>query len=195
MDWIHIIIIVIVMVLLPIIPALFLYWLLPSKTVVKGPFKGMQIQLGGAFGGYFLVLLVISGFIWACLLRIEGYEPWTIAGAIRLNDNGNIMDTRFMVQPPNQELYPDGRFFIKNILLQKKRGPGNPSLIVQKEGYSPESLILGEPSAILRGFTDYSIEYLTNEKIIRIESPIVLKRTSRIYEYKADVSNVARPID
>ena len=40
-----------------------LYKYLPSKTVVKGPFQGLNIQLTGSFGGYFLLILFSSGFI------------------------------------------------------------------------------------------------------------------------------------
>lgn len=195
MGFVQIISMAIVMVILPIVPAYFLYRHLPNKTVVKGPFKGLNIHLGGAFGGYFLILLMISGFFWACLSRIESYETWTIEGAIKLNDHvSNIEDTRILVKPPNQELYPDGRFFIKNMLLQKKEGNGKPSLIIQKEGYNPESLILSESPASLKGFTDYGIKYLKNDKIIRIEIPIILERASRKYEYKADGNNEAKPI-
>lgn len=195
MDLIQMVIMIIVMVLVPIIPAYFIYRYLPNKTVVKGPFKGLSIHLGGAFGGYFLILLLISGFFWACLSRIESYEIWTIEGAVELGDHGgNIEDTRFLVKPPNQEVYTDGRFFIKNMLLQKKDRNGNPSLIIIKEGYNPESLILKESPVSLKGFKDYGIKYLTNDKVIKIEIPIVLERASRRYEYKIDAGNMARPM-
>lgn len=57
-------------VVIPLIPALLLYWLLPSKTQVKGPFKGLNLNLQGAFAGYFLVLLLCSGLF----LRLLGDE-------------------------------------------------------------------------------------------------------------------------
>ncbi|MEO8766378.1 MAG: hypothetical protein ABI416_18905 [Ginsengibacter sp.] len=43
--------------LLPLIPAFLLYKFLPSKTNVDGPFKGLNIKLTGAFGGYFLLVI------------------------------------------------------------------------------------------------------------------------------------------
>ena len=49
--------------LLPLFPAYILYKNLPSETVVKGPFKGLNIQLTGSFGGYFLLVLFSSGFL------------------------------------------------------------------------------------------------------------------------------------
>lgn len=47
--------------LLPLIPAYFLYKRLPSKTTVSGPFKGLNVQLTGSFGGYFILVLFSSG--------------------------------------------------------------------------------------------------------------------------------------
>src|SRR4051794_27730966 len=45
--------------LLPVVPAYILYKFLPaSDTDVSGPYKGLSIKLKGAFGGYFLLVLV-----------------------------------------------------------------------------------------------------------------------------------------
>ncbi len=46
------------MLILPLIPAFLLYKFLPSKTNVTGPFKGLNLKLTGAFGGYFLLVIV-----------------------------------------------------------------------------------------------------------------------------------------
>jgi len=47
--------------LVPLLPAVILYKFLPSKTMVNGPFKGLNLNLTGAFGGYFLLVLVSIG--------------------------------------------------------------------------------------------------------------------------------------
>lgn len=44
--------------LIPLIPAFILYKFLPSKTMITGPFKGLNLNLTGAFGGYFLLVLI-----------------------------------------------------------------------------------------------------------------------------------------
>lgn len=49
--------------LIPLIPALLIYKLLPSRTSVSGPFKGLSIQLQGAFGGFFLLVLISIGLV------------------------------------------------------------------------------------------------------------------------------------
>jgi hypothetical protein len=47
--------------LVPLFPAFILYKFLPSKTMINGPFKGLNLNLTGAFGGYFLLVLVSIG--------------------------------------------------------------------------------------------------------------------------------------
>lgn len=47
--------------MMPLIPALLIYIKLPSRTSVQGPFKGLNIRLTGAFGGYFLIVLIAVG--------------------------------------------------------------------------------------------------------------------------------------
>ena len=53
--------------LLPLIPAFLLYKFLPSRTSVSGPFKGLNIKLTGAFGGYFLLVLTSIGIFFPLL--------------------------------------------------------------------------------------------------------------------------------
>ena len=53
--------------LLPLIPAFLLYKFLPSRTSVSGPFKGLDIKLTGAFGGYFLLVLTAIGVFFPLL--------------------------------------------------------------------------------------------------------------------------------
>jgi hypothetical protein len=45
-------------IILPILPAFILYKFLPkNKVLVKGPFKGLTVDMAGAFAGYFLLFL------------------------------------------------------------------------------------------------------------------------------------------
>ena len=53
--------------LLPLIPAFLLYKFLPSRTSVSGPFKGLNLKLTGAFGGYFLLVLTAIGVFFPLL--------------------------------------------------------------------------------------------------------------------------------
>lgn len=47
-------------VVLPMIPAFLLFKFLPkSQAGVEGPFKGLQIKLGGAFAAYFIIFIAL----------------------------------------------------------------------------------------------------------------------------------------
>ena len=63
MQW-NLIYLLAAVLLLPLVPAYVLYRTLPSDTKVFGPFKGLNIQLSGAFAGYFLLVLFSSGVIY-----------------------------------------------------------------------------------------------------------------------------------
>ncbi len=68
-----------VIVLSPMIPALILYAVLPSRATVSGPFKGLNIRLQGAFGGYFVLVLVVVGVVMEQRLSDDPwprYETW-----------------------------------------------------------------------------------------------------------------------
>lgn len=49
-------------VMLPLIPAFLLFKLLPSRAVVKGPLAGLNVSLGGAFGGYVALTVFVATF-------------------------------------------------------------------------------------------------------------------------------------
>ncbi|HTS45817.1 MAG TPA: hypothetical protein VMH01_15565 [Puia sp.] len=50
--------------LIPLLPAYIIYKFLPSRTAVKGPFRGLHINLTGAFGGYFLLVIITVGLFY-----------------------------------------------------------------------------------------------------------------------------------
>jgi hypothetical protein len=60
--------------LLPLVPAFLLYKFLPSKTNVSGPFKGLNVKLTGAFGGYFLLVLTSLGIFFPILKNQQQKE-------------------------------------------------------------------------------------------------------------------------
>lgn len=72
--------------LIPMAPAFVLYKFLPSTISVAGPFKGLNIRLTGAFGGYFVLVILASTYFNVQEREKVSpvYEEWTIEGAIRL---------------------------------------------------------------------------------------------------------------
>ena len=79
--------------ILPIIPAFLLYKFLPGNQVwVKGPFKGLTVDLAGAFAAYFLLFLgsyiVVNKMLFH---EKERFEVWTVKGTVQ-DDMGRILN-------------------------------------------------------------------------------------------------------
>jgi len=168
------------LVLLPIIPAYILYKTLPSRAIVSGPFKGLNIQLSGAFGGYFVVLLVMLSFFYTCLKPLTTqYEIWTITGNIAYKPvatSPNVRSTVVFIRPPQPVINEDGSFDIK---IPVKREPTGVrklfgTLIVDYEGYEVQNVDLNEKEAPF--VKQWDKEYNKKTKEIRINEPILLRR-------------------
>jgi hypothetical protein len=104
-----------VLVLVPIIPAYLLFRALPSEATASGPFKGLSIKLGGAFAGYFLVLLAI-----AYLVPFVDYGPqdYTFRGKVALGIDSTA-DPRIWgtyaaisVKPTRSTIQEDGQLIV-----------------------------------------------------------------------------------
>lgn len=76
-------------ILLPIVPAYILFKALPSTGSVDGKLQGMEIKLGGAFAGYFAVVLLIVANQKA--LIPAQYKQWTVTGQV-MDENGHPID-------------------------------------------------------------------------------------------------------
>jgi len=102
------------LLLLPLIPAFIIYKFLPSKTAVKGPFKGLNINLTGAFGGYFLLVIISIGLIYSLrndklsaelkqanldlINERNKFQQWTMTGRI------------FSKTPESTKIFVDGQY-------------------------------------------------------------------------------------
>lgn len=164
-------------VLLPIVPAYVLYKALPSRATVSGPFKGLNIQLTGGFGGYFLVLLVIVGLISLRQLPSRS-EVWSVTGKVILKNSDpreKITQNDFSVQPPTNLLYPDGRFEID---VPVKLGQSDilefPKIVINHDGYMPQTIALGDQQPTF-GAKPYKLKSDNKAKKWIIENPIELE--------------------
>jgi hypothetical protein len=80
----------IIWVLVPLAPALLIYWLFPNAPlVVNGPLAGLTIRTGGAFGAYLVVLLLTYGQLRVTDQSIASLESqfWTVEGTVQLVDS------------------------------------------------------------------------------------------------------------
>lgn len=99
-------------VLLPIFPAYLLFKALPSQAGVAGPFQGLQLKLGGAFAGYFVVVAFIT-FQHNRWAPDPTYQVWEFNG--RLTDKHEkpiepLAMEHIQLSPPTLELFHDGSF-------------------------------------------------------------------------------------
>lgn len=163
-------------VLLPLVPAYVLYKALPAKTRVEGPFRGLNIQLTGAFGAYFLVLLVVVGLV-AARQAPARYQVWSVSGKVLLKggEAGELVTHNdFIVQPPTTLLYPDGRFDLDvPVRLGQDRSPDFPVLVISHAGYQPQSVPLAEQQPSF-GAKAYQLRSDERAKRRYIENPIEL---------------------
>lgn len=177
----EVIIMMVLTVLLPIIPAYILYRFLPSKATVKGPFKGLTVQLKGAFGAYFIVLLFLGGYFLTVSHQARQYELWTVEGMLQVEEGGfDNRDVIISVAPPHQNLLLNGKFVIENVPLPRQLGTNKPSLLIEKHGYRGTAVYLDNKKPAVTGLPDYNIQYQPKKKNILIGSPIVLKRKNDI---------------
>lgn len=187
LDIIILVILVLLIVVVPIIPAYILYKSLPSRTSVRGPFKGLTIHLTGAFGGYFIVALFISSFIvWYTSTRSK-YEVWTIEGNIKPKEESTVAGILFTIKPPHQDTSPNGHFVITQVPIDKKMVVV-PDLIIQKGGYATETINLGKENP------RYKIEYNKDIKKITVTNDIVLLNLEELPAYDAEKGIVPTPV-
>jgi hypothetical protein len=103
-------------ILLPIVPAYFLFKALPSSAAVTGPLQGLSIKLGGAFAGYFAVLLVAVFSIVPSLTLTSPYQLWSVSGTLT-DGSGRLFhqvsESNFQVTPPHFVIDDSGHFQFK----------------------------------------------------------------------------------
>lgn len=134
-------------VLLPLVPAYILYHFLPSRTLVTGPFQGLNLQLSGAFGGYFLILLVMFGFVHE---RPEashrGFEVWTVKGRVAMETGAKLAGNDITLHPSAVEVAPDGKGFIMDLAVRRDQAGGLefPEIYIKPPGYVGKTLVITE---------------------------------------------------
>jgi hypothetical protein len=136
------------LVVLPLIPAVILFKLIPSKGEVSGPLKGMTVKYGGAFAGYLPVFLFL---LKALPFGADRYVTYTVSGKVVFDRAPDEMgpdahDIRVRLTPPRLDVDPDGpngQFsFDVPVPIGKDGRPAFPSLALDLPGYEPRLLPL-----------------------------------------------------
>jgi hypothetical protein len=104
-------------VLLPLAPAVLIYWLFPNTPVaVSGPLSGLTVRTGGAFGAYLVVLLLTYGQLRTINQSISMLESqfWNVRGTVQLVDSkARPIDSPDLLQKYMVVTKPDTHMFDK----------------------------------------------------------------------------------
>lgn len=160
-----------VIVLIPMIPALILYAVLPSRATVSGPFKGLNIRLQGAFGGYFVLVLVVVGVVMEQRLSDDPwpkYETWTVEGHVKFPrdlEDENLLSLEILLEPapslPSGGLDAEHRLkFIVKIPV-KRTGPAPDSFEI------PITSIAFDHPDFHLGNLNFEKEYIVHERVTK----------------------------
>lgn len=181
--------------LVPLIPAYILYKTLPAETSVSGPFQGLKINLSGAFGGYFLLVLIAFAFSLKLIndsnvKRIERldnenkalttenmklnsqYENWTIEGQV----TGNLPEkTKLFVDCKTTHFASTGDFSSSVYLRKEPNSSVIPAALCffnTEDGYK----VINLNKNTSKDFDLFGIRIDEQARKISLSKPVVLRK-------------------
>lgn len=137
-------------ILVPMVPAIVLFKVIPSDASANGPLFGLRWKLGGSFAGYVFVLLASNLFFISDIKKAildkqsaelaraqqDLGEPWTIVGHIKKSDSLlKVTDALFTTQPPDLTPRNDFSFSFPILLPPRKPGASNVVLTIDCPPY------------------------------------------------------------
>jgi hypothetical protein len=168
--------------LLPLIPAYVLFRFLPSSANVEGPFKGLTIKLGGAFAAYFVTVLLS----WQVATKfVERYwsENWVVVGHLAFDgsttNHPSPMQALILVKPPAADIEDSGSLTMQvPIPLVHEGATDIQRLVVAVDGYETVNVPLDPDNKHLGayGAQDYQVTFDERNHQILIGKPIVLSK-------------------
>lgn len=168
-------------ILVPLVPSIILFKYLRSKARVTGkpkidigPLTDIQVDLGGAFAGYFVT--VIAMFFIVNQFNKKPYQIWTVEGRIvyqNPNQTLSIEDVIPTVTPETFQVNDDGVFDFQIVVpLNDQGNPKFPKIIFEHSGFISETLMLDHKN--ISGIRKYKMERdETNHAIVITESIIL----------------------
>lgn len=141
----------VLVLILPLIPAYILFKTLPGGAFVNGPLKGFDINLSGAFAGYFaLVLLTFCTMpLWKPSAK-PLQEDWTVTGTVEYDkgDSESLSSqTRLLLIPPRPSVSRDGAFVVSFKLPAGIQDKDLPNLVIDLPGYKMVQIPLSGETA------------------------------------------------
>ncbi len=178
-DWVLRFTFVLVVILVPLIPAYVLFRILKSSATLKGPFQGLTLNLGGAGALYFAILLLLFYTLKPWTAAEAAEDCWTIEGAAVLDEppQSGIMNVFVRARPPELDyvLRDTVGFEIPGAIP----GPSQElKLLITAEGYCDELLPIP-----LSQRDSAAFEYDDKAKTVTVLEPLVLRRIHDEPEY------------
>lgn len=168
--------------LLPIVPAFVLFRFLPSSANAEGPFKGLTIKLGGAFAGY-IVTVLLSWQVAESLLEPMWSDNWNVVAQIAFDtESGNHpppTQAVVLVKPPIADIETSGSLEMMVPIPRVHSGSIDiQRLVVAVDGYETVNVPLDPDNKHLGAFggEDYQVTFDKQSHRILIGKPIVLTK-------------------
>ncbi|HEY6764085.1 MAG TPA: hypothetical protein VI386_04885, partial [Candidatus Sulfotelmatobacter sp.] len=102
---------ILLVLLLPLLPAFVLFRFLPATANVEGPFNGLTLKLGGAFGAYFVTVL-LSWQIETSQVKYMWSDNWNVQAHIVFDgtsaNHPPPTQAVVLVKPPTAEIDSSG---------------------------------------------------------------------------------------
>lgn len=165
--------------LLPLVPAILLYWLFPNSTIsATGVLANFKINATGAFGGYLVLFATMMPFVKPAEDYVGNFVHacWTITGRLRIVDANNTdMHSSSLFRAirvrtaPEMISFGDPEFVITVPAREKGLLPPIILEIPEIPGFTPQELDAQSGTGIDRD---------TFYKTIKFVGPVVIKKTS-----------------
>jgi hypothetical protein len=180
------IIILAAVLLMPAIPAILIYKMLPDqKILVKTNFSGVQLNATGAFGGYFVLVLVAHQVV--DRIRKDDataapFETYMIRGNVRIDDPADSATAvTVTVFPASQEFIRTSPTTSSFWLYASIRKSDRTAMIqLNKPQYASANVPIATSKDLVTG-KSYSVIRDPQNKILTIEDTLVLRRISAPY--------------
>jgi hypothetical protein len=164
-----------ILVLVPVIPAFLLFKALPSKAIITGPLQGLNVNLSGAFGAYFVLVLTLitAHSVWDPPIG----KVWSVDGTV-LDDKGNpmpILETsQIKVDPAPIRIVGSGAFHVDFATTVGPTGdPVYPSLTIAGNDFLENPIPLDPVHPIDN--KDLAMQWFPNQQKIRISRIVMHK--------------------
>jgi hypothetical protein len=152
----------------------------------------LKIQLSGAFGGYFLLVLVIIGFISTRPRQPDPrHEVWKVTGKMKFDNSWTdkeIENLQLSLIPGNQRIYPNGDF---EMLVAPEVAEGKlkfPKLLIRQDGFQIVTIDLDDSEGTY-GQLSQAVSKDFRTKDLEVKTPIELHRDTPYNATQAQVAS------